>query len=231
MLLDSVQVGASGLAKIAAGDIAIFVRLAFWESLGRDSQRIRHGAELDEEEAIDLVVAAKATEAEARGAALLGRAEQPRFVLRSKLLERGYPGASVDLALERLEKEGFLSDRRYAETWLRARVDRAIRSARSPSPGSARAEGPSSLLVSLRARSLSETDAKAALVAVLDEETRPALLAAAIARLSADDRPAGEEADPKPGRSTGSRGGAGDLVGALRELGWKGEEIREALEL
>ncbi|HUX40689.1 MAG TPA: RecX family transcriptional regulator [Rectinemataceae bacterium] len=225
MLLDKVESGASGLVKISAGETAIFVRLEFWVELGREWNRLFAGAELDEEEAVDLVVAAKATEAEARGASLLGRAEQPRFILRSKLIERGYPGSSVELALERLEREGFLSDRRYAEAWLRARIERAIRASRSSSPGSSRAEGPSSLLVSLRARSVGEADAKAALSAVLDAETRQGLLEAAIARLSTHKARPGAEDDggERIGRA---RDG---LVGDLRELGWKGEEIREAL--
>ena len=229
MLLDKVESGASGLVKISAGETAIFVRLEFWVELGREGNRLFAGAELDEEEAVDLVVAAKATEAEARGASLLGRAEQPRFILRSKLIERGYPGSSVELALDRLEREGFLSDRRYAEAWLRSRVERAIRASRSSSPGSSRAEGPSSLLMSLRARSVGEADAKAALSAVLDTETRRGLLVAAIARLSAHkDEPGGtagaeDEGGGKNGRTRDS------LVGELRELGWKGEEIREAL--
>lgn len=212
MLLESLEIGSSGLAKLRAGELSLFLRPAFWIALGREEERLAPGIELGEEEALDLLLAAQATEAEARGAALLGRAEQPRFLLRSKLLERGYPGRAVELALDRLEEEGFLSDRRYAEAWLRSRVARAIR------PGAAsRAEGPSSLLLSLRARSLAEGEAKAALAAVLDPETRAALLAASLRRLASSPRAAGGA-------------GRGELAAALRELGWKGEELREALD-
>jgi regulatory protein len=229
MSLDKVESGSSGLVKISAGETTIFVRLEFWVELGREGNRLFAGAELDEEEAVDLVVAAKATEAEARGASLLGRAEQPRFILRSKLIERGYPGPSVELALDRLEREGFLSDRRYAEAWLRSRIERAIRAGRSSSPGSSRAEGPSSLILSLRARSVGEADAKAALSAVLDAETRRGLLEATIARLSAHkERPGGKSMAEDDGGERAGRARDG-LVGDLRELGWKGEEIREAL--
>ncbi len=231
MLLDTCEIGSSGLAKLVSGEIAIFVRIEFWEALGRDAATLGAGRDLDEDEAVDLVVAAKATEAEARGASLLGRAEQPHFVLRSKLVERGYPTASVDLALERLEREGFLSDRRYGEAWLRGRIGRAIRAASSASPGAARAEGPASLLISLRARSLSEPDARAALAAVLDSETRSALLVATIARLSGLKRGAPRAKADEDFDARGRGGLEKDrLVGALRELGWKGEEIREALE-
>jgi len=218
MRLDSVETGASGLTKIVSGEIAIFVRNEFWARLGRLTSRLLSGVELDEDESIDLVVAAKATEAEARGASLLGRAEQPRFLLRAKLVDRGYPAMAVDLALDRLEAEGFLSDRRYAEAWVRSRVERAVRAGNSSRSGTARAEGPSSLFLSLRARSVSETEAKAAIASVLDDETRRTLLAAAIARISA--------------QTIGGHGGRGEgdsLFGALRELGWKGEDIREAL--
>ena len=215
MLLDSVETGASGIAKIAAGGLSLFVRLEFWELLDREVARLSAGAELDEEEVIDLVLAAKATEAEARGATLLSHAEQPRFLLRAKLMERGYPDRAVALALDRLKAEGFLDDRRYAEAWLRARVDRAIRGAAGRG---GRAEGPASLVLSIRARSVSESDAKAALAAVLDPDTRLALLEAAARRLSLPDRKSGG-----PPRRY-------EVRGELRALGWGGEEIRELME-
>jgi len=215
MLLESVETGASGIAKIAAGGLSLFVRLEFWESLDHEVERLVAGAELGEDEVVDLVLAAKTTEAEARGASLLGRAEQPRFPLRAKLIERGYPDRAVALALDRLEAEGFLSDSRYAEAWLRMRVDRAIRGA---SGHGGRAEGPSSLLLSIRARSVSEALAKAALAEVLDPDTRLALLEASARRLSLPDRKSG--AAPR-----------GDEVrGELRALGFSGEEIREFME-
>lgn len=218
MLIEKLDVGASGLAKLVAEGTTLFVRLEFWEALGHDEGRLACGVELGEEELVDLVLAAKATEAEARGASLLGRAEQPRFLLRSKLVERGYPTQAVEVALDRLEAEGFLSDRRYAETWLRARVDHAIRAGESSATRGGKAEGPGSLLLSLRARSVSESDAKAALAEVLDLETRAALLGAAISTLS------------RRGERSGPQGRWDGLRDALRELGWKGEELREALD-
>ena len=204
MLLEGVEIGASGIAKIAAGGLSFFVRLDFWESLEHEPARIAAGSDLDDEEAIDLVLSAKATEAEARGASLLARQEQPRFLLRAKLIDRGYPDRAVALALDRLESEGFLSDRRYALVWLRSRIGKALRGR------GGRAEGPSTLLGSLRARSLSEEDAKAALAAVLDTETRRSLLAAAAGRLGIEGESAFHE---------------------LRGLGFTGEEIREFREV
>jgi regulatory protein len=217
MLLESVETGASGIAKIAAGGLSLFVRVEFWEALGREAGRLVAGAEIDGEEEGDLVLAAKATEAEARGASLLARAEQPRFLLRGKLIERGYPERAVALALERLESEGFLSDRRYAEAWLRSRVDRSIHGR------GGRPEGPSSLLLSLRARSVPEEVAKAALAAVLDVERRPALLEAALRRVET-------LLAESPSAKTYRRPEGDELRGELRSLGWGGEEIRDMME-
>ena len=203
---------AFGIAKIAAEGLSFFVRLSFWEDLGHEVSRLSQGAELDEGEGEQLVLAAKATEAEARGASLLGRAEQPRFLLRAKLIDRGYPPAAAEMALDRLEREGLLSDRRYAEAWLRSRVERAVRAGRGGGASATRAEGPSSLLLSLRARSVSEKVGKEALTAVLDEELRHDLLVSSIAILLRGGLREGDE-----------------LRSRLRELGWKGEELREAL--
>ncbi|HUX38328.1 MAG TPA: hypothetical protein VMV44_10545 [Rectinemataceae bacterium] len=218
MVIEKVEKGRSGIAKLVGEGHSLFVRLVFWEALGRDEGRLGQGVELDEDESVDLAIAAQATEAEARGASLLGRAEQPRYLLRIKLLEKGYADRATALALGRLEEEGLLSDRRYAAAWLRARVDRMLRSAQGgPRPGGPRAEGPSSLLVSLRSRGVDESTAKAALAEVLDSDTRKSLLDATISLISAA---AGK------GRRSESEG----LRAELRGLGWKGEEIREAIE-
>jgi len=212
MVIEKAEIGASGIAKLEAEGTSFFVRLEFWEFLGREAEELRPGSTLGEEALVDLVLAAKATEAEARGASLLGRAEQPRFLLHGKLLERGYPDRAVVLALDRLEREGYLSDARYAEAWLRARIGKALRSA----VGGGRAEGPSSLLLSLRARSIGERVAKAALTAVLEPGLRAELLASALGKLRASSR------EGPPSRD--------ELRRSLRELGWSGEEIRDHLE-
>ena len=218
MVIEKVEKGRSGIAKLVGEGHSLFVRLVFWERLGREEGRLEEGLELDEEESLDLAIAAQATEAEARGASLLGRAEQPRYLLRVKLIEKGYADRALALALDRLEEEGLLSDRRYAEAWLRSRVDRLIRSAQAgPRPGGPRVEGPSTLLISLRSRGVDESTAKLALAGVLDEDTRRSLLEASVALVSAG-----------TARSQGREGES--LRAELRSLGWKGEEIREAIE-
>ncbi|MEI6386693.1 MAG: regulatory protein RecX [Spirochaetota bacterium] len=210
MVIDKSEIGISGIAKLVAGEQSFFVRVEFWELLGHEASILAPGSTLSEEEGSQLLVAAQATEAEARGASLLGRAEQTRFLLRAKLLERGYPDRSITLALDRLEAEGFLSDRRYAEAWLRARIGKSLKGSR--------AEGPSSLQVSLRARSVPEKTSREAIASVLDEVTRATLLRKAIATLSIPTKKAAEA----PGREA--------LRHELYSLGWKGEEVREALE-
>ncbi len=210
MVIDKSEIGVSGIAKIVAGEQAFFVRVGFWELLGHEASRLAAGSTLDEAEDSSLVVAAQATEAEARGASLLGRSEQPRFLLRAKLLERGYPDRSISLALDRLEAEGFLSDRRYAEAWLRARIGKSARGSR--------AEGPSTLLLSLRTRSVAEKTAREALASVLGDEERARLLRQAISKLRVPGKMGSEDRDRE------------SLRRELSSLGWKGEEVREALE-
>lgn len=55
---------------------------------------------------------------------LLARREHSRRELRGKLLARSDAGVRVDEVLDRLEQEGLLSDRRFAEAFVRSRVGR-----------------------------------------------------------------------------------------------------------
>lgn len=53
---------------------------------------------------------------------LLVLREHTRSELERKLKDKGYAGLSVQEALDRLEKEGSLDDRRFAEVFIRSRL-------------------------------------------------------------------------------------------------------------
>lgn len=65
--------------------------------------------------------AAETDAAYAQGLRLLARREHSRRELHRKLGDRGHPEAAVAVALDRLEAEGALSDRRFAEEYARSR--------------------------------------------------------------------------------------------------------------
>ena len=55
---------------------------------------------------------------------LLARAPHSTFSLRMKLLKRGYDSPKIEQTLSWLTKKGYLDDSRFAESWLRSRIDR-----------------------------------------------------------------------------------------------------------
>jgi len=197
--IESVRKGASGSATFAAGGSSFFVAFRYLAALGLDPEALVPGLELEESGAEALSLAAEATEAERRALALLARAEQCRLGLEMKLAKRELGRRAVALALDRLAAEGLLDDRRYAEAWLRTRLKKG--------------EGPSRLLLALRARGIGEEAAKAALAEVLGPEERDSALAKAARR--------------ELGRAEGDRDRAAQ---ALRAQGFKAAEIRACLE-
>ena len=55
---------------------------------------------------------------------LLGRAPHTHFSLRMKLLGRGYNTRIIEEVLAFLSDRGYLDDSRFAENWLRSRIER-----------------------------------------------------------------------------------------------------------
>ncbi len=60
----------------------------------------------------------------ARAIRLLAGREHSRAELRRKLLARDGSPAEIDGILDDLERDGHLSDQRFAESWLRSRIGR-----------------------------------------------------------------------------------------------------------
>jgi SOS response regulatory protein OraA/RecX len=174
----SIEEGASGVAKAATAEGSLFVFRTCYLAPACSCCGIDEIPELSPDDELDetlMSVLIDAMTAEYRAVYLLAKAEQYRRGLERKLLGnklsgKGLPAQAVDMALDHLEAEGLLSDRRYAETWMRQRVRR-------------HPEGPRSLAAALAARGVARDASREALAAFFDEARRFGLLAAAAAML------------------------------------------------
>lgn len=96
-----------------------FIRLNYLASVS--SERIKIDEVFSEEELDELMDAGLAYSAERVAMSYLGRSEQCRFLLSQKLKRKGFEDSSIKTALDFLEMQGFLSDARFAQAWLRIR--------------------------------------------------------------------------------------------------------------
>ena len=79
------------------------------------------GAEFDDDESDSLMDAGLTCAVELKAVGYLARAEQSRFGLTRKLIEKKYDKKLVEAALTYLEGRGYLSDLRFATAWLNTR--------------------------------------------------------------------------------------------------------------
>ncbi len=84
-------------------------------------ERIDVAVEFSEEDADSLMDAGLTCAVELKAVGYLARAEQSRFGLTRKLIEKKYDKKYVEAALTYLEGRGYLSDQRYAVAWLNTR--------------------------------------------------------------------------------------------------------------
>ena len=84
-------------------------------------ERLDVGVEFSEEEADCLMDAGLSCAVELKAVGYLARAEQSRFGLTRKLIEKKYEKKYVEAALDYLEMKGYLSDLRFATAWLNTR--------------------------------------------------------------------------------------------------------------
>lgn len=82
---------------------------------------LTEAAVFSEEKEMDILDAGFAFAVERKALDYLSRAEQSRFSLTRKLLEKKYEKNHVNMALDYLEQKNYLSDRRFARSWLNAR--------------------------------------------------------------------------------------------------------------
>ena len=110
----------SGMFKLTPEEgSAFFVRKEYLpEGL---FERINVGLEFDDEETDSLLDAGLTCAVELKAVGYLARAEQSRFGLTRKLIEKKYDKKCVEAALTYLEGRGYLSDLRFATAWLNTR--------------------------------------------------------------------------------------------------------------
>lgn len=87
---------------------------------------------------------------------LLGMREHGRRELEFKLIGKGYDGDEVSQTLDRLEDEGYLSDERFCESYIRSRLRRTP-------------EGRSVMVHRLMAKGITSAQASSAVATYYDE--------------------------------------------------------------
>ena len=110
----------SGMFKVAPEEgSAFYVRSEYLpEGL---FEKIDAGADFDEADTDSLLDAGLTCAVELKAVSYLARAEQSRFGLTRKLIEKKYDKKYVEAAISYLELRGYLSDLRYATAWLNTR--------------------------------------------------------------------------------------------------------------
>ena len=134
-------------------------------------ERIDVGVEFSEEEADCLMDAGLTCAVELKAVAYLARAEQSRFGLTRKLIEKKYEKKYVEAALTYLEGRGYLSDLRFATVWLNTRKINHF-------------EGRSRLAAELAARGIARDVATAALDEFFTENDEDEICRKAYEKLS-----------------------------------------------
>ena len=115
-----VETSYSGMFKLTPEEgSAFFVRKEYLpEGL---FERLDVGVEFDDDETDSLLDAGLSCAVELKAVGYLARAEQSRFGLTRKLIEKKYEKKYVEAALDYLEEKGYLSDLRFATAWLNTR--------------------------------------------------------------------------------------------------------------
>lgn len=121
MIIKSIaETSYSGMFKLTPEEgSAFFVRKEYLpEGL---FELLNVGAEFSEDQADCLMDAGLTCAVELKAVGYLARAEQSRFGLTRKLIEKKYEKKYVEAALDYLEAKGYLSDLRFATAWLNTR--------------------------------------------------------------------------------------------------------------
>lgn len=138
----------SGMFKVSFTEgAAFFVRQAYLQSI--DVYDIVPDKEYSEEQTNELLDAGLASAVELKAVEYLARAEQSRFGLTRKLIEKKYDKKYVQMAMDFLESKNYLSDERFSRAWLHGRKINHY-------------EGRTRLLAELQSRGISKEIASAA---------------------------------------------------------------------
>ena len=145
------------IAEIFCSDgNSFYIRYEYLELVERE--RIKIGEQFSTAEKDDILNAALSFAAEIQATQYLERAEQCRFKLKQKLLQKNLDKSSIEKALDYLEKKNYLSDERYASAWLR---DHSI----------GKFQGRTRLLAELLSRGIKNSIAKQALDSFFEENS------------------------------------------------------------
>lgn len=114
-----VETSYSGMYKVETDQTKFFIRQEYLVNL--NLSQIEPDAEFFDDDENELLDAGLAAVVELKAVEYLARAEQSRFGLYRKLIEKKYEKKYVDMALTLLESKDYLSDERYSRAWLNSR--------------------------------------------------------------------------------------------------------------
>ena len=121
MIIKSIaETSYSGMYKVAPEEGSAFYIRAEYLPDGL-FEKIDVGTEFADEDTDSLLDAGLTCAVELKAVSYLARAEQSRFGLTRKLIEKKYDKKYVEAALSYLEGRGYLSDLRFATAWLNTR--------------------------------------------------------------------------------------------------------------
>lgn len=156
-----------GMYKLETDETKFFIRPEYIPNIPFDS--IEPGVEFTDEQADALADAGLASLVELKAVEYLARAEQSRFGLSRKLLEKKYEKKYVDMALTLLEAKGYLSDQRFSSAWLNSRKINHY-------------EGKTKLMAELQSRGISKEVAQKAVAVFFEENDEEEICAKAYER-------------------------------------------------
>ena len=159
------QVGTDCIKVESDAAPVFFMRTAYLQTVALE--KIAVGSAFSGDEAQELLDAALAFAAETQAERYLARAEHSRASLERKLLQKGMDARAIRRALDYLQEKRYLSDERFAESWLRAHT-------------LGKTQGRTRLLAELLARGVSRPIAAAALDAFFAEHSETELCARAV---------------------------------------------------
>jgi regulatory protein len=177
MTIESVKLGASSnLYRVGLSDGSLIYCQTDYIAPGLDSNEVLIiGRVLKPFEADALRHSSACYRAEKAALNLVTRAEQSAAGLSRKLLKKGHAADCVQAVLARLIDTGLVSDERYAQAWLRGRINRG--------------DSPRNMREGLRRRGIDAKTVDTALEAALDADAEEALLEKRLKVLAAKKRP------------------------------------------
>ena len=120
ILIESVEEVSGECVKIIPSKgSSFFLRLSYLTSIL--PEQVCVGQSFSDDKLEELLLAGYALLAEMEALNYLNRCEHSRFLLSQKLQKKGHSQQAIELAFDYLETKNYLSDRRFAISWLRNR--------------------------------------------------------------------------------------------------------------